>query len=55
MDLTFVKFSDILIHDQKIPKLLARYFKLNILNPSFMFAQAIQNEASANRSPFLRG
>ena len=40
----FVKFSEILIHGQKLLKLLARYFKLDF-NPlihvctSFMFAQ----------------
>ena len=50
----FVKFSEILIHGQKLPKLLAVNSNW-ILNPSFMFAQAIQNEASTNRSPFFRG
>ncbi len=42
----FVKFSEILIDDQKLPELLAHQFKLDF-KPSFMFAQAIQNEASA--------
>ena len=54
----FVKFFEILMHDQKLPELMNELIviQLNwILNPSFIFVQAIQNETSTKRSHFLRG